>query len=201
MRRFIVGVLAACLVGLAAPAAAEVGRESGLPLPRFVSLAAKVANLRLGPGADAAVVAVYRRRGLPLLVVDEQDNWRQVEDFAGDRGWMHASLLSGRRTAIVVEAPRILRRAPGEAGLAIARVEPTVVASLLSCDGAWCFVEVQGRRGWLPRAGLWGAEPRPAPNEAPISGEPRRRSAAPRRPRRPPRRRRCQGRSGRERGL
>jgi SH3-like domain-containing protein len=159
VRRLIASAAAALIIAAAGAAVAQVGRESGLPVPRFVSLGASVANLRLGPGADDAVVAVYRRQGLPLKVVDEEDNWRQVEDYEGERGWIHSSLLSGRRTAIVVEGDMVLRRAPGSVAPAIAAVERTVVAALLSCDGAWCFVEVQGRRGWLARAGLWGVEP------------------------------------------
>ncbi len=141
------------------PALADVGRETGLPVPRFVSLAADRANVRLGPRASDDVVAVYRRRGLPLKVVDEQDNWRLIEDFEGASGWVHTSLLSGRRTVLVMSDAAVLRRAPAPAAPAIARIEPRVVATLLACEGAWCFVEVNRRRGWLAAETLWGVMP------------------------------------------
>lgn len=131
---------------------------TGLPVPRFVSLAAEVANVRLGPRRSDEVIAVYRRRGLPFRVVDEEDNWRKVEDFEGDIGWIHTSLLSGRRTVIVL-APSVLRRAPTADAPAIAEVQDGVVGELLSCRQIWCLVDVGERRGWLARAGLWGVDP------------------------------------------
>jgi SH3-like domain-containing protein len=156
--------LALSLVAAALGArAADVGEVTGLPVPRFVSLAAEVANLRIGPRRSYDVVAVYRRHGLPLLVVGEFDNWREVVDYEGERGWMHTSLLSGRRTVMVRagENGAVLRRRPAADGPAIARVATGVVADLLRCDGAggWCFVEVDARRGWLARDRLWGVTP------------------------------------------
>jgi SH3-like domain-containing protein len=151
------------LVALSAPAHAQVGEVTGLPLPRFVSLAADVANLRLGPRRSYDVVAVYRKRGLPLQIVGEFDNWREVVDFEGERGWMHTSLLSGRRTVMVRGEPAVLRRGADADAPAMARLAPGVVARLLHCatEEAWCFVEVAGRRGWLARERLWGVAPPP----------------------------------------
>jgi len=145
------------------PVRAELGEVTGLPVPRFVSLAADVANLRLGPRRSYDVVAVYRRRGLPLMVVGEFDNWREVVDFEGERGWMHTSLLSGRRTVMVRGEPAVLRRGAAPDAPAMARLAPGVVARLLRREsgGEWCFVEVEGRRGWLARAGLWGVAVEP----------------------------------------
>jgi SH3-like domain-containing protein len=159
MRVVLAAVLIMAMSG--GPASADVGAVTGLPVPRFVSLAAEVANLRLGPRRSYDVVAVYRKRGLPLKIVGEFDNWREVVDFEGDRGWMHTSLLSGRRTVMVVGEPAVMRRGPGAEAPAMAEVAPRVVAELLRCErgAAWCFVELEGRRGWLERSRLWGIAP------------------------------------------
>jgi SH3-like domain-containing protein len=144
----------------AAPVRAEgLGSETGLPIPRFVSVGVEVANLRTGPRGVYDVIAIYRRRGLPLKVVDEFDTWRQVEDFEGTRGWMHERLLSGRRTVMVRDAPVTVRRLPEESGPPILVAEPLVIGDLLRCEAAWCFVEIDGRRGWVPTSGLWGVLP------------------------------------------
>jgi len=45
------------------------------------------------------------------------------------------------------------------ADVAMLRAEPGVIGRLLDCDGSWCRVEVEGRRGWLQRADLWGVLP------------------------------------------
>ena len=75
--------------------AATVG-PSGLPLPRFVSLKASQANLRIGPGTTYPVEWTYVKRGLPLEIIQEYDNWRRVRDADGTEGWVSQALLSGR---------------------------------------------------------------------------------------------------------
>jgi SH3-like domain-containing protein len=41
----------------------------------------------------------------------------------------------------------------------VLRAEPGVVGDLLNCQGEWCHVEIEGRRGWLQRPDLWGVLP------------------------------------------
>ncbi len=162
-RRSLVTALA--VVVLLAATAAFAARDrlgsSGLPLPRWVSLASSRANLRTGPGRQFPVRWVYVRRGLPLRVVDEADVWRKVEDPDGERGWMHAALLSSRRTVMVVGKVRALRRTPAADARVVARLEPGVIGRLLSCEREWCLVEVDPYRGWLRREEVWGVDPAP----------------------------------------
>lgn len=134
---------------------------SGLPLPRWASLASTRANLRTGPGRQFPVRWVFTRQGLPLRIVDEADVWRKVEDPDGDVGWLHASLLSSRRTVMVVGGIREMRRTPSSAARVVARLAPGVIGRLLSCEAVWCLVEVADLRGWLRRDELWGVDPTP----------------------------------------
>ena len=48
-----------------APGPLAVGKGTGLPLPRFVSLRAGEVNLRTGPGVQYPVDWVYLRKNLP----------------------------------------------------------------------------------------------------------------------------------------
>ena len=98
--------LTVCVAALQASAAPET---SGLPLPRFVSLRSGEVNMRAGPGLQYPVEWAYRRRALPVEVVAEYHHWRRVRDREGTEGWIHKSLLSGRRTAVVVGEIRTLR--------------------------------------------------------------------------------------------
>ena len=156
----------AALAGGAAPAgpAAERG-ESGLPLPRFVSLKADRVNLRTGPGTDYPTAWVYRRAGLPLEVLGEFEGWRQVRDAEGVTGWVIQSLLSGRRTALVTpwdlkpkkKAPQVpIRVSDSERARPVAMVEAGVIANVQSCDSRWCRVSIDQYRGYVPQKQLWG---------------------------------------------
>jgi len=134
---------------------------SGLPLPRFVSLKSDRVNVRKGPSTDHAVQWVFSRAGLPVEVIAESDNWRQVRDADGSEGWVFHSLLSGRRTALVMPWSKedqqiaIYRRRSSSSG-SVARVEPGVLGILLSCDGNWCDFSVNGYSGWIEQERLWG---------------------------------------------
>jgi SH3-like domain-containing protein len=159
----------ACAVALAAlagpgaadePAAAGRGPVTNLPLPRFVSMRAESANARRGPSLDQRVDWAFVRRGLPLEVVAEHGQWRRVRDAEGYGGWVHHTLLSGARTALVTgEAPVPLRADPEEGAPVRAVAEPGVVGRLEACDGGWCEIDAGGVDGWLPRTALWGVGP------------------------------------------
>jgi SH3-like domain-containing protein len=148
------------------PGAPALG-PSGLPVPRFVSLKSDRVNLRQGPGTEYPTAWVFRRAGLPVEVINEFEGWRQVRDAEGTTGWVLGSMLSGRRTAIVlpwevknsrsqpVTVP--LRDDDSESARAIAHVEAGVIANIIGCDGTWCRVSVGDYRGYIEQAKLWGA--------------------------------------------
>lgn len=164
--RGLAGILAAALFMTAfstsninaqsLPAVRIVTGESGLPVPRFVSLATDKANLRTGPGRRYPILWVFVRRNLPLEVTAEYGVWRRVRDIDGAVGWMHGRLLSGRRSAIVTGSIRVLRARPEEAARPLLRLQPGVLAEVLECERAWCRIKVRGKKGWLRRESLWG---------------------------------------------
>jgi len=133
--------------------------DSGLPIPRFVTLRSDKINVRAGPGAQYPVEWVFERKGMPVEVIAEHDNYRKVRDIEGTVGWVHQNLLSSRRGIIVSGAIRALRREPSDGSPALARLEPDVIGLLLECHAAWCRVEVNGYRGWLKRTEFWGVYP------------------------------------------
>ncbi len=142
----------------AAPVAAGL-EGSGQPLPRFVSLRAGEVNMRIGPGERYPIDWVYLRAGVPMEVVAEYYTWRRVRDWRGIEGWIHTSMLTGRRAMVVSGDVRALRTKPDPLAPVVARVEPGVFGRLKECpkNGGWCRVEVAGFDGWLRRGDFWGA--------------------------------------------
>jgi len=145
--------LPAVTVGVSAAAAAAG------PLPRFATLRASEVNLRTGPGVRYPVEWVFVRRGLPVEITAEFDSWRKVRDWQGTEGWVHRSMLTGRRAAVVVGGTHPLRRRPLPDAPVVARLETDVICQLLACKDGFCRVEVSGLRGWVARAGIWGVHP------------------------------------------
>jgi SH3-like domain-containing protein len=131
-------------------------KRTGLPLPRFASLRAGKVNLRAGPGVRYPVEWVYQRRGLPVMITAEFDVWRKIRDWRGTVGWIHRSMLTGKRAVIITAREIVLRRKPAQDAPAVARAASGVIARVLSCEGAWCRIEAGGIRGWARRTQLWG---------------------------------------------
>jgi SH3-like domain-containing protein len=137
---------------------AYTGRTN-LPLPRYASLRADEVNLRTGPGVRYPIDWVFQRRGLPVEITAEFENWRKVRDGQGTEGWVHRQMLSGKRSLIVVGKEEVMRRQAESDSPAVARLAPGVVVQVLECTGDWCRVEASGFRGWLQRSGTWGSLP------------------------------------------
>jgi SH3-like domain-containing protein len=167
-RRFAAAALSAVLVA-GQPAAARdavpiaTGSVSGLPVPRFVSLKADRVNVRSGPNTDQDVRWVYTRAGMPVEITAEFENWRRIRDWEGSEGWVYHSLLSGKRTAVVVptlkdELVPLYESADVEAAV-VAKLQAGVLGSLKSCSGTWCEFAGKGFDGWIRQDRLWGAYP------------------------------------------
>ncbi len=156
-----------CLAALAAialvagPLKAD-DEAGGQALPRFVSLKSDEVNLRTGPGERYPIEWVYRRLGYPVEVVAQFDVWRQIRDADGSVGWIHQTLLSGRRTALVVGGVRTLRVEPGGSADGLVLAEPGVMVDIKTCEDEWCEVTARGYTGWLRRDEIWGVYPQEA---------------------------------------
>lgn len=131
-------------------------QESGLPVPRFVSLAADEVNMRTGPGVRYPVQWVYVYKNLPVEVIAEYDTWRKVRDIEGAEGWIHRAMLSNRRSAVIRGEEVTMRREASEQSPAVARLTDGVVALIDRCDMAYCRIAVEGYSGWVQRRSLWG---------------------------------------------
>ena len=149
-------LLVGATVGEVARAAAG---KSGLPLPRFVSLRKDKVNVRTGPGTRYPVDWVFTYRNMPVEVIAEFETWRKVRDWQGTVGWVHQSMLSGRRWVMVRDGLQAVHRANAPLSPVLARVESKVLGRLKRCRGAWCEVGISGIEGWMLRAALWGVYP------------------------------------------
>jgi SH3-like domain-containing protein len=156
-------LISAALLSVTAAAAQDtrkLGTVTGLALPRFVSLKANEVNSRVGPGGQYQIAWVFKRAGLPVEILDEFENWRQVRDSEGGTGWVSAALVSARRTGVVT--PWVKDRGPLQltssrgGSTAVAQIEPGAIVDIAACDGEACEVYAGKQKGWLPQKSLWG---------------------------------------------
>ena len=60
-------------------------------------------NVRLGPDISYPIKWKYKKKYLPVQIVDKHYNWRKIKDFENDTGWIHISQLSNKKTVISIE--------------------------------------------------------------------------------------------------
>ncbi|MGH1378339.1 MAG: SH3 domain-containing protein [Alphaproteobacteria bacterium] len=139
----------------------KIFSNTGLNLPRFVSIAKNTANVRSGPGQKYPVKWTINRKELPVEVILEFDHWRKIRDLEGDEGWVFHTLLSGKRYAVIIGSDNAIAYDSPIAGnrkkpSVSMYLEPGSVVRLMTCNGAWCEVETADLSGWIKRKSLWG---------------------------------------------
>lgn len=135
----------------------NVGSQTGLPLPRFVSLRTAEVNARTGPGKRYPIDWVYKRKNLPVQVVDEFGTWRKIRERDGTESWIHQTMVSGKDTALVVTNEALLYDSNSKRSRPIARLQSGLIAEVVRCQDDRCQLQIANQRGWVAKADLWGA--------------------------------------------
>ena len=83
--------------------------------------------------------------------------------WEGAEGWVYHTLLSGKRTAVVVpkskeELVPLYESADVELPVT-AKLQSGVLGALKSCNGSWCQIIGRGFDGYIQQERLWGAYP------------------------------------------
>lgn len=143
----------------AACAVEEEVSESGLVLPRMVSLRSSRINARSGPGVRYPIEWVYKQKGAPVEIVSEFELWRKIRDWEGAETWVHKAMLSGRRFVKVINpGENNIYAKPDLNSKVIAKVEDGVVGEVEKCPSPaeMCLLKFDNIRGWMPRGALFG---------------------------------------------
>ena len=146
------GLCVALLLTVAATASAQDKKP-----PYWASIASGEAMMRTGPGGNYPGIWMYKRRDLPVRVIQVYPNWRKIEDPDGQQGWMLVTLLSDRRTAVIKPGgPRDIHVKRDANSPVRYRAEAGVVGRIEKCDGSWCKLQVGKREGFIAQGNLWG---------------------------------------------
>ena len=63
----------------------------------FLTLRNDTTNLRQGPSFDYPIKIFYKKKNLPVLILDTSDNFRKIKDHENNTGWIHISQLSKKK--------------------------------------------------------------------------------------------------------
>ena len=138
---------------------AGIGQETGLEIPRYVSLKSNDANIRVGPSKKYPIEIKYIQKNYPLKILEEYEDWRKVQDFKNNIGWIHKSLISGTRTGIVLSNDskniKLLNTLDGNV---IGEIGKGNIVFLEKCKIDWCLVSSRNYKGWVHKKYIWGVK-------------------------------------------
>lgn len=137
--------------------ASELGSNSNMEIPRYVSVKSNDANLRIGPSKKYPIILKFIVKNYPLEILDEHKDWRYVIDFKKNEGWIHKSLLKGDRNGILINSDKNFANVYSYPEFnIIGKIYNGNLFSVHNCKINWCFIEIQGQKGWIKKSNIWG---------------------------------------------
>ena len=123
----------------------------------FLSLKKNEVNLRQGPSFEYPVILTYKKKNLPVIILDKSDAWKKIKDFENNSGWIHVSQLSKKRTAINYKNNSILFKKPSIYSKPIVKLESGRLVLVNKCNLKWCKITSGNFNGWVDKSSLWGS--------------------------------------------
>ena len=100
----------------------------------FLSLKKNEVNLRQGPSMEYPIKLIYKKKYLPVLILDKSGPFRKIKDFENNTGWIHIILLSKQKSAINVKNNSILFKKPTIYSKPIAKLESGRLVLIKKCN-------------------------------------------------------------------
>jgi len=110
----------------------------------FLSLKNTEVNLRQGPSFEYPIKLIYKKKYLPVVILDKSGTWRKIIDFKNNSGWIHISQLSKKKTAICIKNNSVLYRKPTIFSKPIAKLEIGRLTLIKKCKVKWCKIASGG---------------------------------------------------------
>tara|TARA_B110000014_G_C20091346_1_gene571409 strand:- start:832 stop:1287 length:456 start_codon:yes stop_codon:yes gene_type:complete len=122
----------------------------------FLSLKKNEVNLRMGPSLKHPIKLTYKKKYLPVIILDKSGPFRKIKDFENNIGWIHIALLSKKKSAINIKGNSILFKKPTIYSKPIVRLEVGRLVLINKCNLKWCKITSGNFKGWINKKFLWG---------------------------------------------
>ncbi len=121
----------------------------------FLMLKYNKVNVRYGPSKDDQIKFVYKKKNLPLKIIDKKENFRKIIDHKNNGGWVHISQLKLSKSIITMQN-KILFKKNSLFSKPLAQLEKGKLVIIKKCKGNWCKVKINNLTGWLNTENTWG---------------------------------------------
>ncbi len=122
----------------------------------FLSLKNNEVNLRQGPSFEYPIKFIYKKKFLPIEVLDKSETWIKIKDFENNSGWIHISQVSKKKSAINKKNNSVIYKKPTIFSKPVAKLEIGRLVIIKKCKVEWCKITSGGFGGWVYKNSLWG---------------------------------------------
>ncbi len=121
----------------------------------FLMLKYNKVNVRYGPNKDDQIKFVYKKKYLPLKVIDKKENFRKIIDHKNNNGWIHISQLKSPKSLIMMENKTLFKK-NSIFSKPIIKLEKGKLVLIKKCKENWCKIKTNKITGWLRTENVWG---------------------------------------------
>ncbi len=122
----------------------------------FMSLKYNTVNVRQGPSSEHPIKFIYKKKYLPVKIIDNFENYRKFIDLYDNSGWIHVSQLSSKKTALNIKEKNLLLKKPQIYSKPLAQIEKGKLIIIKKCKDNWCKVLINKYVGWIRKNTIWG---------------------------------------------
>ena len=121
----------------------------------FLSLKKDKVFVRYGPGKNYPIKYIYKKKFLPIKVIDKKDNFRRIIDHKKNSGWIHRIMLRKLNSLIILEE-KIVFKKNSKFSKPIVKLEKGRLVIIKKCEINWCRIETGSYSGWIDTKNVWG---------------------------------------------
>ena len=122
----------------------------------FLTLRNDKVNLRQGPSFEYPIKLFYKKKFLPILVLEKFENFRKIRDHENNTGWIHISQLSKKKAAIVIDDEAYIFSSNTIYSKPLAVSKNGKLLLVKKCKKNWCKISSKNIKGWIKKESLWG---------------------------------------------
>jgi len=121
----------------------------------FLMLKNSKVNVRYGPSFDYPIKFIYKKKFLPVEIIDQKENFRRIIDHKKNSGWIHISQLQKVKSVITLNDINIFKK-PSKFSKPVVKAKTGRLLLIKKCEKSWCKIETGKYSGWVEVKNLWG---------------------------------------------
>lgn len=122
----------------------------------YLTLRADKVNLRMGPSLKHPIKLIYKKKFLPVKIVDKSYNFRKIIDHENNSGWIYVGKLSKKKAALNNFDNSIIFKRPSFYSKPIVSLEKGRLCIVKKCKKEWCKIITGNYSGWIEKQKLKG---------------------------------------------